>query len=144
MGLSQFAGPQVLGYCWPSMHVSAAPQTSVASHAAAGQSPIGWSQFLAPQVVGYSLPSTHVSAAPQTSDGSHVMDCLTDVACSPLLPAHPIAAIIVIATQAKPMPIREFMEPPVRVGSLSRFPASPKSIAETLAPLERDNAIEKA
>ena len=73
IGLSQFFGPQVVGYSLPPTHVMASPQLSVGSQVGAPpQVPIGLSQFFGPQVVGYSLPPTHVMASPQLSVGSQV------------------------------------------------------------------------
>jgi AAA domain len=52
MGMSQFAGPHVVGYSLPSTHVRASPQTRVGSHIGSSHGPMGMSQFAGPHVVG--------------------------------------------------------------------------------------------
>ena len=81
IGLSQFFGPQVVGYSLPPTHVMASPQLSVGSQVGAPpQVPIALSQFFGPQVVGYFLPPTHVMASPQLSVGSQ-LDAFAERVC---------------------------------------------------------------
>ncbi len=49
--MSQLAGPQVVGYIWPSTHVSASPQTRLGSQMLS-HGPMAASQLAGPNPVG--------------------------------------------------------------------------------------------